>query len=227
LGIASSNRPGNTGRMGDCCDPDSYRATFSDRFARRMARRYARHGLNSTQQRLVGFLAEHGIEGASVLEIGGGVGEIQVELLRRGASSVTNLEISTSYEKEAGELLERSGMSGRVQRRFLDIATEPDQVGEADIVVMHRVVCCYPDYQRLLSSAAGHTRRLLVYSHPPANPVTRLAIGCDNLLRRLRRNDFRAFVHPPEAMVEVAQAQGLTLRYRHRGLTWDVVGFER
>jgi magnesium-protoporphyrin O-methyltransferase len=140
---------------------------------------------------------------------------------------VTNLEISTSYEKEAGERLERSGMTERVERRFLDIATAPDQVSPADVVVMHRVVCCYPDYQRLIASAGGHARRLLVYSHPPANPVTRLVIGWDNLLRRLRRNDFRAFVHPPDAMVQVAQEQGLTLRYRHRGLSWDVVGFER
>jgi magnesium-protoporphyrin O-methyltransferase len=213
--------------VGECCDPDSYRATFSERFARRMSRRYQRRGLNSTQERLVGFLTEHGIEGASILEIGGGVGEIHVELLRRGASSVTNLEISTSYEKEAGELLERSGMTERVERRFLDIATAPDQVSPADVVVMHRVVCCYPDYQRLIASAGGHARRLLVYSHPPANPVTRLVIGWDNLLRRLRRNDFRAFVHPPDAMVQVAQEEGLTLRYRHRGLSWDVVGFER
>ncbi|GAA1956114.1 hypothetical protein GCM10009798_14320 [Nocardioides panacihumi] len=213
--------------MGECCDPDSYRTTFSDRFARRMARRYRQHGLNSTQELLVGYLTEHGIEGASILEIGGGVGEIQIELLRRGASSVTNLEISTSYEKEAGELLEGSGMSGRVERRILDIATDPDQVGEADVVVMHRVVCCYPDYERLLASAGGHARRLLVYSHPPANPLTRLVIGWDNLLRRLRRNDFRAFVHPPDAMIEIAQQQGLSLRYRHRGWSWDVVGLER
>jgi magnesium-protoporphyrin O-methyltransferase len=213
--------------MGDCCDPDGYQATFSDRFARRMARRYRRRGLNRTQERLTGFLTERGIDGASILEIGGGVGEIQVELLRRGASSVTNLEISTGYEQEARDLLERSGMTGRVERRLLDIATEPDQVDEADVVVLHRVVCCYPDYERLLSAAGSHARRLLVYSHPPANPITRLVIGWDNLLRRLRGNEFRAFVHPPAAMVEVVQQQGLKLRYRHHGLSWDVVGLER
>jgi 2-polyprenyl-3-methyl-5-hydroxy-6-metoxy-1,4-benzoquinol methylase len=213
--------------VGDCCDPQGYQATFSDRFARRMARRYRRRGLNRTQQRLVGFLTERGIEGASVLEIGGGVGDIQVELLRRGASSVTNLEISTSYEQEARDLLERAGMAGRVDRRFVDIATEPDQVAEADVVVLHRVVCCYPDYQRLLAAAGSHARRLLVYSHPSANPMTRLGIGWDNLLRRLRRNDFRAFVHPPDAMVDVARGQELTLTYRHHGVTWDVVGLER
>lgn len=213
--------------MGECCDRDGYQSTFSDRFARRMARRYRRRGLNRTQQLLVGFLTEHGIDGATVLEIGGGVGDVQVELLRRGAASVTNLEISTSYEDEARRLLERSGMTERVTRRFLDIATAPDEADEADVVVLHRVVCCYPDYERLLGAAAGHARRLLVFSHPPGNPVTRLAFGWDNLLRRLRRNDFRAFVHPPQNMVAVLEAQGLTLRYRHHGVFWDVVGFER
>ena len=213
--------------MGECCDPDSYRATFGDRFARRTARRYRKHGLNRTQQRLVDFLTERGIQGATVLEIGGGVGDIQVELLRRGASSVTNLEISTSYEDEARELLAEAGMTGRVDRRFLDIATHPEGVAEADVVVMHRVVCCYPDHRRLLAAAGGHARRLLVYSHPPADPVTRLVNAWDNQLRRLRKSAFRSYVHPPEAMIEVAQQQGLTVRYRHRGLVWDVVGLER
>jgi 2-polyprenyl-3-methyl-5-hydroxy-6-metoxy-1,4-benzoquinol methylase len=213
--------------VGECCDRDGYQATFSDRFARRMARRYGRRGLNTTQERLVGFLTAHGIEGATILEIGGGVGEIQVELLRRGAGSVTNLEISSSYEDEARSLLERSGMAERVTRRLLDIATASDDVERADVVVLHRVVCCYPDYERLLGAAGGHARRLLVFSHPPRNAVTRLVIGWDNLLRRLRRNDFRAFVHPPEAMIAVLQAQGLTPSYRHHGLSWDVVGLER
>jgi magnesium-protoporphyrin O-methyltransferase len=213
--------------VGECCDRAGYQTTFSDRFARRVARRYRRRGLNRTQERLVGFLAERGIEGATVLEIGGGVGEIQVELLRRGAASVTNLEISTSYENEAHELLVRAGMTERVTRRFIDIATAPDEVDQADVVVLHRVVCCYPDYQRLLAAAGSHARRLLVFSHPPRNPVTRLSIAWDNVVRRLRRNDFRAFVHPPKAMVEVLREQGLTPRYRHHGLAWDVVGLDR
>lgn len=192
-----------------------------------MARRFSKHGLTRSQERLVGFLAEHGIEGATVLEIGGGVGEIQIELLRRGAASVTNLEISTNYEDEALGLLEQSAMTGRVTRRFVDIATAPEDVDPADLVVLHRVVCCYPDYERLLAAAGSHARRLLVFSHPPRNPVTRLALWWDNALRRLRGNDFRTFVHPPRAMVDVLTDQGLTPRHRHHGLVWDVVGLER
>jgi magnesium-protoporphyrin O-methyltransferase len=213
--------------MGECCDPRGYQETFGDGFARRVSRRYRRRGLDRTQQRLVGYLTERGIEDASILEIGGGVGEIQVELLLRGADRATNLEISENYEAEAADLLRETGMTGRVTRRFHDIATAPDEVAEADIVVLHRVVCCYPDYETLLGAAAGHARRLLVFSHPPRNPLTRAMIGLENLMRRLRGNDFRAFVHPPAAMVDVVRAKGMTPTYRHHGLSWDVVGFAR
>jgi 16S rRNA G966 N2-methylase RsmD len=213
--------------MEECCGGSGYQDTFGDDFALRVSRRYRRRGLNRTQQRLVDFLAEQGIEGASVLEIGGGLGEIQIELLLRGAERTTNLEISKNYETAAAELLGEKGLTGRVTRRFHDIAAAPDEVEDADIVVLHRVVCCYSDYERLLGAAAAHARRLLVFSHPPRNPLSRAFITFDNLVRRLRGNDFRAFVHPPRAMVDVVRADGMSPQYRHRGVTWSVVGFAR
>jgi len=200
---------------------------FGDRFARRVARRYDRHGLNKTQQRIVDFLAARGIEGASVLEIGGGLGEIQVELLRRGAAHVTNTEISSGYDEQADALLRGAGVRDKVDRRLVDIAQRPDDVDEADVVLLHRVVCCYPDYDRLLSAATTHARRLVVFSHPPANPAIRAWMGTENFVRRLQRNDFRSFVHPPDAMTSVVERHGCRLKYRHRGLSWNVVGFER
>ena len=213
--------------MGECCDGRGYQKTFGDGFARRVSRRYRKRGLDKTQQRLVDFVAERGIEGATVLEIGGGIGELQVELLRRGADRATNLEISEHYEAEATDLLRETELSGRVTRRLHDIVAAPDDVERADVVLLHRVVCCYPDYERLLGAAAGHARRLLVFSLPPRNVLNRASVGVDNLLHRLTGNDFRAFVHPPEAMLEVVRAQGMTPQYRHHSLSWDVVGFAR
>jgi len=213
--------------MPSCCDGEGYDAVFTDGFAHRLARRYRKRGLDATASRMVDYLAGRGIDGASVLEIGGGVGEIQLELLRRGAAGVTNLEISSSYEDEARELTEQAGMTGRVSRRLLDIAQDPDAVEPADIVVLHRVVCCYPDYERLLEAAGSHARRLLVFSHPPDNALTRAAQWVENSFRRLQRRTFRAFVHPPDAMEAVLAGAGLTAIYRHRGTAWCVVGFER
>src|SRR5436190_22013800 len=156
-----------------------------------MARRYRRRGLSRTGRAIVAFLADRGIDGASILEIGGGVGELHVELLHRGAARATNLEISTNYETAASQLLERSGMAARVERRFLDIARVPDEVERADVVVMHRVVCCYRDYERLLGAAADKTGRLLVFSHPPRNLVSRAVFSAENGMRRLKGETFR------------------------------------
>src|SRR4249919_2069321 len=126
--------------MGECCGQAGYQAVFGERFARWIARKYRKHGLDPTQRLMVSFLTDRGIKDASVLEIGGGVGEFQIELLSRGAREATNLEISRGYESQAAALLDRAGMTDRVTRRLVDIATSPEDVEPADVVVLHRVV---------------------------------------------------------------------------------------
>jgi magnesium-protoporphyrin O-methyltransferase len=103
---------------------------------------------------MVEFLELSAIEGATVFEIGGGVGEIQLKLLKRGAARSVNLELSSAYDEEATRLLREAAFEDRAERRLHDIAVGPDGVESADIVVLHRVVRCYPDYERLLGAAA-------------------------------------------------------------------------
>lgn len=213
--------------MPGCCEPDDYQSVFSRRFARRQSRRYDRRGLTPAAQGIVDFATSQGITGATVLEIGGGVGHLHIELLRRGASHVTNLEMSRNYEAEATRLLEQTEMSTRVTRRFLDIAQAPNEVEPADIVVLHRVVCCYPDYALLLSAAASHAHKALVYSHPAANVVNRVQFGAENTYRLLTRNAFRAFIHPADGMVNAAKSNGLDVAYKRHSRDWDVVGLAR
>jgi magnesium-protoporphyrin O-methyltransferase len=213
--------------MAGCCDHDDYQSVFSGRFARRQSRRYRRRGLPPAARDIVEFATSQGIAGATVLEIGGGVGHLHVELLRRGAARVTNLEISENYEDEATRVLEAAGMSDRVARRFLDLAQAPDEVEPADVVVLHRVVCCYPDYAALLRVAAGHARKTLVYSHPAANLVNRAQFAAENLYRWLTRHEFRVFIHPPEDMIRAAESDGMNLAYRRHARDWDIVGLAR
>jgi magnesium-protoporphyrin O-methyltransferase len=150
-----------------------------------------------------------------------------LELLKRVAASATDLELSPAYEPEAAALIAEAGFTGRVQRRQVDIATDPAEVDAADIVVLHRVVCCYPDYAKLLGAAADHTGRQLVYSHPPRNPVTRAVVATQNLLLRIAGREFRVFAHPPAAMLTVLAEHGLQLRAAHRGRVWQVAVVSR
>jgi 2-polyprenyl-3-methyl-5-hydroxy-6-metoxy-1,4-benzoquinol methylase len=200
---------------------------FGDGFARRMARRYRRRGLDVAAQRMVDFLAGDGLAGASVLEIGGGVGEIGIELLRRGAASVTSVELSAAYDGEARRLAEQANVADRLRRLIVDVAATPEAVPPADMVVLHRVVCCYPDYERLLGAAADRCRRRLAFSHPPRNVASRAVVATQNTFFAVRRKEFRTFAHPPGAMVQVIADAGLRSVIEHRGRIWQVEGLVR
>jgi magnesium-protoporphyrin O-methyltransferase len=213
--------------MAGCCDPRGFDQFFSAGFARRVAKRYRKRGLDRTARRMLEFLQSRGLEGATVLEVGGGVGEIQLELLKRGAERTVNLELSPGYEHEAERLAGEAGLDRRVERRLHDIAVDPADVEPVDVVVLHRVVCCYPDYERLLGAAADHARRLLVFSHPPRNPISRAILAAENLGFRLARKDFRVFAHPPPAMLAVLERHGMRPVFTHRGIPWQVVGLQR
>ena len=208
--------------MAGCCEPRGYDEAFGAGRARHSAGRYRKGGLSRTAARIVDLVERHGIDGVSVLEIGGGIGDLQVELLKRGAAKTTNLELSPAYEDEAARLLAESGLAGRVERRLHDIAADPDAVEPADVVVLNRVVCCYPDSRRLLSAAAEHARRQLVFSHPPRNLLSRALLGGENLSNRIMRCDFRAFAHPPEAMLAVLAELGLHPTAPTVGRVWQV-----
>jgi 2-polyprenyl-3-methyl-5-hydroxy-6-metoxy-1,4-benzoquinol methylase len=192
-----------------------------------MARRYRKKGLDKTALVMVEFLESRGIGGATVLEVGGGVGEIQIELLRRGADHAVNLELSPAYEDEAKALLREANLEDRAERRLHDIAVDPDGVEPADVVVLHRVVCCYPDYERLLGTAAEHARRLLIFSYPPRNGLSRLFVGSANLAFRVLGREFRSFVHPPPRMLAIVEKGGFRQNLAHRGLVWQIAGLER
>lgn len=200
---------------------------FGPRLARVLAARYRRRGLDRTSRWITGFLAGRGLADASVLEIGGGVGELQVELLRRGAGRTTNLELVDSYEAAAAELAAAAGVGARTTRRRLDVAAAPEAVETHDIVVLHRVVCCYPDAELLLAAAAGRAGRLLVFSFPPPNPVTRAVVAVVNAGYRLTGRSFRNYVHPPETMLAVLRERGLRPVWARRGRLWRVVGLAR
>jgi 2-polyprenyl-3-methyl-5-hydroxy-6-metoxy-1,4-benzoquinol methylase len=152
--------------MAGCCPSRDYHRFFNQRFARRRANRYRKRGLDKTAQTMVEFLRAVGLQGASVLEVGGGVGEIEVELLQAGATRAQNLELSPAYQQPARALAAQAGVQGRIDWRIHDLAEDPGAVAPADLVVLHRVVCCYPDYARLLGAAADHAQRALVFSYP-------------------------------------------------------------
>jgi Methyltransferase domain len=211
--------------MNGCC-ATGYERFFGPRLARRDARRYRRRGLDDTAQRLVDELASRGL-GASALEVGGGVGAIELELLKKGVERATIVELSHGYDEEATTLAREAQVEERIERRHGDFAEQEALVDPADVVVMHKVVCCYPDPEKLVGAAARHSRRLLALSFPRDTWWLRLAVRVGNVWFRLI-GGIETFLHEPARVVAIAESAGLkAVLHEPSGRIWRVAVFER
>jgi 2-polyprenyl-3-methyl-5-hydroxy-6-metoxy-1,4-benzoquinol methylase len=212
--------------MAGCCNPIDYRRLFSRKYASRDSRRYRQRGLGATSRALVELAGD--VEGATVLDVGGGIGAIELELLAAGAERATNVELSGGYEEAASVLLSERGLSERVDRRVADFVSEGDAVEPHDLVVLHRVVCCYPDVDALMGAAAEHARRRLVLTYPQEHLLMRLGLRAINLWLRASGCGFRTYVHPITRILGAAEAHGLRLERRERqGFLWESAALVR
>jgi SAM-dependent methyltransferase len=209
-----------------CCAPTEYRRFFSRKVAAKDARRYREHGLTGTARRLTELAGD--VTGASVLDIGGGIGAIELELLEAGAVRATSVEISAGYEDEAEKLLAERGFGGRVDRRVADFVADSATIGIHDVVALHRVVCCYPDVDALIGKAAANTGRILLLTYPQERWYTRAGLRIVNAFLLLSRCGFRTYVHPVERMFAAAAVHGLTPNVRERnGVLWESASLSR
>ena len=209
-----------------CCQtPSGYGDFFSEKQAQREARRYRSKGLAAPARWVVDAVRERGVEGRTVLEPGGGIGDVEIELLKAGAARSTVVELSPGYEGVAADLSREAGVADRLERHVGDFAA--DGTEPADVVVLHRVVCCYPDYERLLGAAAAKARQTVVFTYPPRNVISRAMFGLVNVWLRMRGNDLRTFAHPPERMVDVVRGAGFEPYARRRGGIWRGIALAR
>ena len=208
--------------VSDCCSPKGYRWVFSERMAQADARRYRRKGLDSTSRRIVDFLKAQGVEGRTVLEVGGGIGAIQLELLKAGAAHAVSVELTPTYEDVARQLVEEAGLAQRVERKVMDFAQAAAEVDAADVVIMNRVICCYPDMPRLAGAAADHARRLLVMSYPKRAWWTIAGLAIANWILWATRREFHIFLHRPAQIVATSERHGLRPVLDDRGFLWTV-----
>jgi len=213
--------------VSDCCTPKGYRQIFSEKNAAGEAKRYRRKGLDGSSKRIFDFIKGRGVEGKTLLEVGGGIGAVEIELLKAGVTSAVNVELTPTYEIAAGELLAKSGLGDRVERLVMDFAEAGVEVQPADVVVMNRVICCYPDMPKLAGAAADRTKGLLVLSFPNRRWWTRVGLTVANFGFRVIRLQFRVFLHPPALILAAVEQRGFQTSFNQPGLVWQVVALER
>ena len=200
---------------------------FDEKLAVKELKRFRQKGARPGTCLMVEKIVAEGVEGHTLLDIGGGVGAVQVELLSAGARSAVDIDASSAYLAAARAEAVRRGFGARVTYRhgnFVDLA---DGIENADIVTLDRVVCCYTDARALVELSARRTRKMLAMVYPRDSRLTRFLNRCLNLLRKAQRSEFRTFVHPWPLLEASARAGGLESRGRFLSGFWEVALFAR
>lgn len=200
---------------------------FSNAVARRDLQRYRSRGPDRTTRLMLEALKRGDLRDATVLDIGGGIGVLSLELLAAGVSAATVVEAASAYSDVAAQVAGSRGVGDRLRLVHGDAVDADARLPDAELVALDRVVCCYPDWAALLNVAAKHCRRYLALSYPRDRWYVRLFVRLDNGRRRLARNAFRTFVHPVSEMERFLTKAGFTRVDEHNGVVWAVAMYAR
>jgi magnesium-protoporphyrin O-methyltransferase len=208
-----------TSRMGDF---------YNEKRVASDLRRYRDKGPIPSTLALIEALKAANIEGATLLDIGGGIGAIQHELLDAGLASATSVDASAPYLEASRDESDRRGHSGRVTYRHGDFVELAESVPAADIVTLDRVVNVSPDWERLLALSAERAQRLYGLVYPQDTGMVRLIVFAMNIALRLQRKTVRASVHPRDAIERIVREHGLRPHLSKRvGPAWEVSVYRR
>lgn len=132
-----------------CCGAGACESQFDRKRAARELKDYRAHGPQPTTRAMIHLLRRAGVDGSTLLDIGGGIGAIQYDLLEAGAREVTAVDASSAYQQAAlrdtrspggrgryrharsrGLLLSGDGAAGAAVRRVLPPAVWRGGKGE-------------------------------------------------------------------------------------------------
>jgi phospholipid N-methyltransferase len=205
-----------------CCN-NGLSDVFTDKSSRRDARKYRRKGLPARARKLLAAIGS--LENRTTLEIGVGAGGVTVEMLRRGASHSTGVDAVAGQLEAARKLAQEFQVADRAEFVLGDF-TERD-VANADIVVLDRVVCCYPDWRALLTSAIVRANNTLAMTYPQDDWIMHTVSRGMSAFWKLRRSEFRFRVHPATEMHAFLRANGFAPKVTSRYFGWEIMVAER
>ncbi len=181
---------------------------------------YATRGLDWLQRRMVQALRGADLAGATLLEIGCGVGYLHQELLEAGAGAALGIDLSERMIGAARHRAERRGLGPRVSYRVGDFVELAPGVEAHDVTVLDKVVCCYPDAAALIQAAADRTRRTIALIYPRDHAFNRALVAGGARLMRALRVPFRNYVHDPQRVADWIRSRGFRQAHEAHTAIW-------
>jgi hypothetical protein len=209
------------------CPCQGIEAQFDRREPANKLADYRKNGPGAATRVLIAALQDAGIMNRTLLDIGGGVGAIQFELLKAGARAAVGVDASSAYLEAARQEARRQGLLERVSFHQGDFVELAGDIPPADIVTLDRVICCYPDMPALVGLSADHARQLYALVYPRDAGWVRIGLRIENLFQRIKGSAFRVFAHPAATVEAILLARGWRRQFFRLAGVWQVAVYAR
>ena len=189
--------------------------------------RYRKDGVAGTTGDLILAVTVDGVEGMTLLDIGGGLGGIQHALLDLGVAQAMHVDASSAYLRAAQEEAEVRKLNDNINFQQGDFVEIAESISQADIVTLDRVVCCYDDMEALVNLSAEKARNRYGLVFPRDLWLFRIFLPLVNFILSLRGSSFRIFLHNTQKIEQILSSKGLSPRVHKKAGFWQVLVYDR
>lgn len=207
-----------------CCGAQKL---FDEKEAQKELRRYRKKGPRKTTGKLLEGLADRNLSGMTLLDIGAGIGAIQMGLFKEGVASSTDVDASVAYLKAAQQQIQEQGLDQKAQFIEGDFMDRHQDIAPHDMVTLEKVICCYPDVEGLLNHSLVKCMRYYGIVYPRDGWIAQALTGLANLYFRLQKNPFRTYIHPVKKVRGLIIQKGFQRIYACSSFPWIIEWYER
>lgn len=211
----------------DCYHCRGIEEVFDKNLVSKELQRYHKQGARKTTRILIEALKEVGVQEMTLLDIGGGIGAIQHGLLDAGVRNATDIDASRAYLNAAKDEAQRRGFAEHTRFQhgnFIDVAAD---LPVFDIVTLDRVICCYPDMEKLVDLSASRANKLYGVVYPRDDWWVKIGLSFLNFGLKMQKSPFRTFVHPTKEVESLINCHGFKRRFYYWTMIWQVAVYEK
>jgi len=200
---------------------------FFDKQARRMEKYFRKKGLRKEQQYLVDGIRQNGVENASILEVGCGIGALHLSLLKAGAMTATGIDMSEKMIAAAHKLSVGMDLAQRTHYVRGDFVAMHEAAPISDVTILDKVICCYENVQELIAHSTSKTKRLYAVSYPRQHWIAKSIFRFAMAVAKLFRWKFHPYYHEPALIRNAITESGFEKNYERQTMMWVIQVFQR
>lgn len=189
--------------------------------------RHSLLGFERSQRQLIDGIKALGVTGAELLEVGCGPGYLHQHLLLSGADRAVGIDLSEGMLTIARRNAAHLDLKARTDYRLGDFTQLAATIPAADIAILDKVVCCYPDWQTMLARSLERARHSIALTYPRDRAMVRVAMRWMSWALGSMGCCFHPYVHDPVGIEAAIEREGFKKLDERRTPFWVTQIYQR